>query len=151
MNVLFLDIDGTLTPLSSRGIVGTPWVVQASLGTITVNEEIRHKLRELQLRGVTIIWTTLWEEAAEEVAEGLMLEYSGHLPLLIDGIPDFKSRCIENYLKNHPKITKSIWTDDHIEDDEKEYAENAGVKVMSIDPIIGLTVEDLDEIQEYLT
>lgn len=133
--------------------------------SIMYDPTITKRIASLHQSGqVEVVWLTTWGSGANgELGHGLkfpQLRCAGEPTYRTTGLNHtaddgrwWKWGCIERFLDAHPEVDKFVWTDDDlaIELNAGAWARSIGGLTIAPDMVYGLTHDDLDTIEAYLT
>jgi HAD domain in Swiss Army Knife RNA repair proteins len=171
MNVLFLDVDGPLTPYGAGTSFQRTWAAKKHTWP-SGQREWTSKTLSARLLALTaqIVWATTWALDVND-ADRAILETAYGFPVLpkvdMDRYPDLeidrhgreylnsgKRHAITAWLNENPPATdaKIVWIDDHLSATDRETADGWGLETLLIRPFSagGLTPKHLTDIEEFL-
>jgi S-DNA-T family DNA segregation ATPase FtsK/SpoIIIE len=152
-SAIVIDIDGVLAPVST--VAGDPawgeWKALnvSGIGQIAVSPEMIVAVAHARAR---IVWGTDWSDSANDTFAYALGR--GELPVLRSGDGDdhglWKIGALEAYVTSNPGITKLVWIDDLIDDEDPtgltwgelaaDILEMSGVTMLQIVPDKGIGI-----------
>ena len=148
--VVFLDIDGAISPYTRRfdkeeGVsVDVPLAYDFTYYLGGLNMPLAshtiHLLRSLSANQA--VWSSSWGEMSNEFNEELDLPLFDYTMKKQPGYT--KAKAMEYFLDNHPEIEKVILVED--EPYRFHHPEGVDVEIIQTDPYVGLTEEQVEAI-----
>lgn len=156
---MFLDIDDTLNVRRCEsGAELLSHQAGSSVGyPINAVREVIDWLCDLHRAGAQLIWSTTWNQHAEEYARWF------GLPLGLDYVPQWETNRIAfgrshklipvfTYLAEHPEITRAVILDDLVgtADTEDALASRGRILIPELDEEFGVTLKVRAQVDEFL-
>jgi S-DNA-T family DNA segregation ATPase FtsK/SpoIIIE len=152
-SAIVIDIDGVLAPVST--LAGDPawgeWKALnvSGIGQIAVSPEMIDAVAHARAR---LVWGTDWSDSANDTFAHAVGR--GELPVLRSGEGDdhgwWKVGALESYVSSNPGLTKLVWIDDLIDDEDltgltwgelaADILEMSGVTMLQIVPDKGIGI-----------
>lgn len=156
--LLFLDVDGTILPLRNSKPFDPDqdweaWQHGTNLHLANIDLDHGPRLRALDC---DLMWATAWMHDANEVISPLL----GLPDLPVVELPEWETDYTDDGLHWKTRMLVDVargrpfaWVDDELtETDQAWVAENypAATLLRKVDPMSGLTTEDLTAVEEWL-
>lgn len=144
MKVLFLDVDEVLVTRRQWFVYKSVFINTKNVGR-KVDQTTLDFLRMLNFHGVEIVLSSTWRKSSNEKFENLKKEFKLDIKDRTGILGGLRGEEIADWLSQHKDVTHYV-----IVDDSRDMLPSQMPHFVNIDPIAGVTVDDMENICKIL-